>query len=1315
MFRDLKIGKQIGLGFSLVVVVAALIAAFAINGLQRGAESYREYRSLARGSLLSGRVQANMLMASTAARDFLKTRDEKAAETFAERFAKAREFSLEQQRSMEDPRRLAMSNELVESLDSYAATVAEVFELMRRRDEILYETLDPQGTRMRKNLTEIMVSANRDDDLEAAYVSGRALEHVLLGRVYLLKFLEKNMNADVQRVRSDLGAGFETPLEEMVAAIDNPLRKDRLADFMSARDSYLGAFEEMVTLIEKRNSLISSQMVPLDASIADVAERIKLSLKSDQDALGPKVQESNAATVRAVVIGSSVAVLLATLVAWSIVRTVTRPVAELVETVEEVQQSGDLARRPGLRGKNEIGVMAETLGGFLESLEGKAKIARDVARGNLDTKVELLSERDTLGQSLAGMLHSVTDKAQMVDDVARGDLDTEVTLASEQDSLGRSLQLMLSGLQAKARAIDDISFGRLGAKVEMASERDALAQSMNRMISTLRDVSQQADIISSGDYSSDISPRSDEDTLGIALQRMTATLRANAAEAAARDWVRDGQEKLNDEIRGVLDRASLVTRIIGSLCRHLGAQQGTVFLFEEDEERLCFAGGYGAAGGPSDHGTTFRLGEGLVGQAAVDRSPAAIDQVPAGYTTIRSSLGETDPASLLLFPLCYDERLLGMVELASVGPLGDREIRFLDSVQESICVALLAAESQSELASSMEAGKRINFLSDIALELSDCAYWHIDFATPDNYYMSERAARMLGEQAREGGCYELQGESFARQVEADPVIAESTLERFQGALDGKYESYDATYPYRRPADGEIIWLHAAGSIVRDDDGGVRFMYGVFQDVTETVHAEEELRQARSEAEKANQAKSEFLSNMSHELRTPLNGVLGYVQILQRDQTLGAAQKSSLDSISNCGEHLLNLINDVLDLSKIEAGEMEVTREPTDLSLLLDGVRDIVKPRAESKGLEFVLDTAPEVPRGVITDPIKLRQILINLMGNSVKFTAEGAVTLRVVETELGGLRFDVEDTGMGIGPDKLKEIFEPFKQAEGGVTEGGTGLGLAISRRIAEALGGSLTATSEPGRGSCFSLVLPLEETDELDDVDHSAVSPDAGISFRLPEGVRRSVLIADDRETNRDILDQVLADAGFETVLVTDGDEALEAMRERDFDIVLCDVRMPRMNGIEVIRAVRADEGLRSNKVLAVTASVFPEFREKALEAGFDDFLMKPLRIADLAQKMSKFLDLEFVHAEDDEAGEPLGDEGPEELFGDLPADMAEELSAAAGIRNLTKLGEIAERLLEDEATSKAGHYLEGLVVTFDIAGLQAVANVLAPGGQEP
>ena len=345
MLKNLSISAKTGLGFALALLVMAAMVIFAVRGLQIASERFTTYRRLARSSVLSGRVQANMLIASRAARDFLKSRDDEQLRIYDERFESAREFALKQQTTMEDPGRRQLSESLVAQLERYQLTNQRVFQLMRSRDKILQETLNPQGARMRQSLSEIMDSANTDEDSEAAYLAGQTLEKVLLGRLYLFKFLDENQSVDVERVRVELGGGFEDDFEKMVAAIDNPRRKDLLQTFSEARESYLAGFEEMVRTIDQRNALISEEVQPLDQSIADVSEQIKLSLKSDQDQLGPSVQSSNSATIRAVVIGSLVAVGLAVLIASLFVRTIKKEMKERWETEQQLAGALDDVKR----------------------------------------------------------------------------------------------------------------------------------------------------------------------------------------------------------------------------------------------------------------------------------------------------------------------------------------------------------------------------------------------------------------------------------------------------------------------------------------------------------------------------------------------------------------------------------------------------------------------------------------------------------------------------------------------------------------------------------------------------------------------------------------------------------------------------------------------------------------------------------------------------------------------------------------------------------------------------------------------------------
>lgn len=530
-----------------------------------------------------------------------------------------------------------------------------------------------------------------------------------------------------------------------------------------------------------------------------------------------------------------------------------------------------------------------------------------------------------------------------------------------------------------------------------------------------------------------------------------------------------------------------------------------------------------------------------------------------------------------------------------------------------------------------------------------------------------------------------------------------------GAAVARKEPWDIQYRIVR-ADGEVRWVGERGRAAYREDDSVDHLDGVIIDITEAKKLSEELEVARENADAANRAKSEFLSHMSHELRTPLNGILGYSQILQRDSDITPQQKTSLDAIVNCGDHLLALINDVLDLSKIEAGRIDVDLAPCDLHKLIKSVGDVVQQRATSKGVDFEIDVSPEVPQGIISDGPKIRQILVNLLGNAVKFTDDGEVILRVAERPKGSLRFDVVDSGIGMSPQELDQIFDPFKQVEAGKAAGGTGLGLSITKRLAEVLDGELKVTSEKGKGSTFTATLPLEEANQ-NDLEWSITESHAEAAHHmLVPGQDFTVLVADDREANRDILNQMLTGAGFRILMADDGDTAVETLRANNekVAIVLMDVRMPRMNGIEAVAAIRADDALKHHVILAVTASVFPEFREKAIAAGFDGFLGKPFRLEELIALLKKHIGAKFESISIDETltdtPDPQADTKVE--WSAVPEETFEKFRAALRIKNLTALKSVAEELAGDPTTKPAGEMIDNLIRAFDFKGLESLVE---------
>jgi len=379
-------------------------------------------------------------------------------------------------------------------------------------------------------------------------------------------------------------------------------------------------------------------------------------------------------------------------------------------------------------------------------------------------------------------------------------------------------------------------------------------------------------------------------------------------------------------------------------------------------------------------------------------------------------------------------------------------------------------------------------------------------------------------------------------------------------------------------------------------------------ILQLEEASRRAEQLQARALDASRAKSLFLARMSHEIRTPLNAILGYSQLLRSDPR---AHADGLAAIQRSGEHLLSLLNDVLEMSRIEAGKTELHLEDFDLEAVLDALDSMFRLRAAEGGLEFRIVRGGGIGRMWRGDQGKLRQILTNLLGNSMKFTSAGSVVLRVGE-EVPGLVFDVEDTGCGLSREEQADLFLPFEQRAGGVREGGSGLGLSISRELAQAMGGSLELVrSAPGQGSLFRLFVPMEPS--LASVDSSLLSGPLG-----EEGAR--ILVVDDQPTNRALLRDFLEGLGMEVKEAVDGLDGLEVASAWLPDVVLLDMQMPRMNGVELARELRK-RFPASLGIVALTAGVFSEDRETLLAAGADAFLGKPFRLNDVRRTIETLL----------------------------------------------------------------------------------------------
>ncbi|WP_374663355.1 response regulator [Ramlibacter sp.] len=797
-----------------------------------------------------------------------------------------------------------------------------------------------------------------------------------------------------------------------------------------------------------------------------------------------------------------------------------------------------------------------------------------------------------------------------------------------------------------------------------------------RVVRPLAEMDASVRAITAREHGATIGFLNDATEIG-ALARSIERYRQDMAEADRHLWVKTCLAGIADRLLGAERPAELGPPLLAALMPMIGGGRGTFHLFDAQDGRFHFAGGHGLDTGAGV--AAFSPGEGLAGQAAVQRRVMHRTEPPGGGPRARAAV-----------PIVASDAVLAVLEIATEAELSPQQRALLDELAPLVALKLdMLQRSQrtqqllDQVRASEAALRHINFLADSALDLTKSGYWHVPLDGSGWYNSSERAARIFGDLPAPDHRYRI--DEWSRNVFAgDEEAAQATMAQFNAAVAGTIPVYDSTYAYKRPVDGRIVWIHALGHVVKNAAGEPTDIYGVTQDITDFKQLEKALTSARQRAEEATQMKSLFLANMSHEIRTPMNAIIGLSHLALRTP-LNPKQRDYLTKIHAAGTSLLAVINDILDFSKIEAGKLSL--ETTDFALdeVLDSVITVTGQKAHDKGLEFLARLPPSVPPVLRGDPLRLGQVLTNLVSNAVKFTDRGEIQLRVAlitqADDRCELRFSVQDTGIGMTQEQADRLFEPFTQGDMSITRkhGGTGLGLTICRRLVELMGGEIDLASTPGQGTTVTFTASFGLGSA-----RATVAPVPGELARL------RVLVADDNPAAREILQEALAGLVRQVSVVESGAQALAAVRGMDasepYDVVYLDWRMPGMDGLEAARRIRDDASLKKPPALVlVTAFGREEIREEAEQLQLDGYLLKPVTRTMLIDSL--------VAA--------VGASAP-----DASQDTAEAAVAMPRFPGLRVL------LVEDNEINQqvAAELLEGAGITVDIAhhGGQAVQRLV-------
>jgi signal transduction histidine kinase/HAMP domain-containing protein/ActR/RegA family two-component response regulator len=885
-----------------------------------------------------------------------------------------------------------------------------------------------------------------------------------------------------------------------------------------------------------------------------------------------------------------------------LIEALVRPTSEMQRVIGAVAD-GDLTKKVSADVRGEMLELKNTINGMVDQLNGfvseVTRVAREVGtEGKLGQAAAVTIEvggvwkdlTDNVNLMAGNLTGQVRNIAEVTTAVANGDLSKKISI----DVKGEFLELkntvngMVDQLNAFAGEVTRVARevgveGKLGGQAqskEIGGVWKDLTDNVNQLAANLtnqvRAIAEVATAVTEGDLTRQVSVEASGEVavLKDKLNEMIRNLRETTRQNIEQDWLKTNRERFTRMLQGQRDLDTVSSMILGELAPLVSAQHAVLYTMTTPagggEPRLELQAGYGYEERRS-LSTTFRLGEGLVGQCAKEKKRILLTEVPADYVRINSGLGASTPLNIIVLPVLFEGSVRAVVELASFSSFSPIHQAFLDHITESIGLVLNTIEA--------------------------------DTLTENLLKQSQSLAEELRSQQEE---LRESNEDLASQAR---LLAERNIE--------------AQLKNREIEEAKRLVEEKAGQLAT-----------------------------------SSKYKSEFIANMSHELRTPLNSLLILAEQLEEnpEANLTPAQVEYASVIRASGNDLLNLLNGILDLAKVEAGRVTVDVAAMSVAHLRSTLVSEFEPVARGKGLEFSVDLDPSCPEELVTDPQRLRQILKNLLANAFKFTASGEVRLGIGVADKGWNRavaslrtapavwsLSVSDTGIGIDADQQQRIFDEFAQADGTTSRlyGGTGLGLSISRELVTLLGGEITVTSTLGAGSIFTVYLPADGPPAV--AEHaesapSATTPAGGdlvwtpstpvatvlgpVRPILDDLTGTKVLVVDDDFRNVFALTALLERCHVEVCVAESGADAIAILQSQPgIDIVLMDIMMPIMDGYATIRAIRAFDHFKALPIIAVTGKVVPGERQRCLDAGANDFVPKPVNTSELLAALRPWL----------------------------------------------------------------------------------------------